>query len=180
MKKVIVVLLMTCMLFSAAGCSVLDDTASLFEPTETVFSIDSYHLQITADSTFREDTGGSFDLQITNDNAYISIMAYKYIDLSEDLTPLDVYDMQNEGLFSQRTAVTVIEEEKTPSLSQNVVTQALHSAEKDGVKNYYATYLVDLPDEETFAWVLVTAMPSYLDENREYLNDIVCSLTPIQ
>lgn len=180
MKRVIVVLLMTCMLFSATGCSVLDDTVSLFEPTETVFSIDSYHLQITADSTFREDTGGSFDLQITNDNAYISIMAYKYIDLSEDLTPLDVYDMQNEGLFSQRTAVTVIEEENTPSLSQNVVMQALHSAEKDGVKNYYATYLVDLPDEETFAWVLVTAMPSYLDENREYLNDIVYSLTTIQ
>ena len=176
-KKVIVVLLAACMLFSAVGCSVLNETASVLKPTEAIFSIDNYYLQITADSTFQENTGGSFDLQITNDHAYISIMAYKYIDLPEDLTPQDVYDMQNEDLFSRRTAVTVLEEAKTQSQAKQVVTQALYSAEKDGVKNYYATYLIDLADEETFAWVLVTAMPSYLDDNQEYLHNIVCSLT---
>ena len=85
--------------------------------------------------------------------------------------------MQNEDLFSRRTAVTVIEEAKTQSQAKQVVTQALYSAEKDGVKNYYATYLIDLADAETFAWVLVTAMPSYLDDNQEYLHNIVCSLT---
>ena len=35
----------------------------------------------------------------------------------------------------------------------------------------------DIPDSETCAWVLVTAMPSYLKDNREYLHSIVCSLT---
>lgn len=181
MKKVIIVLLLiACMLFSAAGCSVTRDTTSLSKPTEAVFSIDNYQLQITADSTFQEKTGGNYDLQITNGNTYISIMAYKYIDLPENLTPLDVYDMQNEDLFSKRTAVTIIEETKTQSLSQCTITHALYSAEKDGVKNYYASYLVDLPDEETFAWVLVTAMPSYLDNNRDYLHNIVCSLTTIK
>ena len=53
----------------------------------------------------------------------------------------------------------------------------MYSAERDGVKNYYVTYLVDIPLEETFAWVLVTAAPSYLDNNQEYLHNIVCSLT---
>ncbi len=173
MKKIIVLFVIACMLFSTAGCSALNDIASLVEPKEAVFSIDSYHLQITADSTFREKTGGNFDLQIANDNAYISIMAYKYIDLPEDLTPLDVYDMQNEDIFSRRTAVAIIEQSKT----QSHITHAVYSAEKDGVKNYYATYLVDFPDEETFAWVLVSAMPSYLDNNKEYLHNIVCSLT---
>jgi len=37
-----------------------------------------------------------------------------------------------------------------------------------------------LPDDETFAWVLVSAMPSYLDENKEYLHNIVCSLSTIK
>lgn len=180
MKKIIAFLIMSCILFSAVGCSVPNNPASLFEPTETVFTIDNYHLQITADSTFNEKTDGDWDLQITNENAYISIMAYRHIDISENLTPLDVYDMQNEGLLSQRTAVNVIEKAKTQTFSQQVVTHALYSAEKDGVKNYYATYLVELPADETFAWVLISGMPSYLNDNREYLHDIVCSLTTVK
>lgn len=180
MKRYSVFLLAVCVLFSATACSVLNDVESLVEPTETVFSVNNYHLQITADSTFDQNTGGNFDLQITNGNTYISIMAYKYIDLPEDVTPQDVYNTQNEDLFSKRTAVTTIEEAKTQTLSQSVLTHALHSAEKDGIKNYYATYLLDFPDKEIFAWVLVTAMPSYMDSNREYLHNIVCSLTPME
>ena len=180
MIKKIIVLLMTCILFSTVGCSVPNNPASLLEPTETIFTVDNYHLQITADSTFNEKTDGDWDLQITNENAYISIMAYRHIDIPENLTPLDIYDMQNEGLLSQRTAVNVIEKAKTQTFSQQVVTHALYSAEKDGVKNYYASYLIELPDDETFAWVLVSAMPSYLDENKEYLHNIVCSLSTIK
>ena len=124
-----------------------------------------------------KSTGSNFDLQITNGNSYIGIMAYKYIDLPNGLTPLDVYDMQNEDIFSRRESVAVIEEAETQSLPNGVLTQAVYSAEKDGVKNYYAAYLVDLPEEETFAWVLVSAIPSYLVANREYLHNIVCSLS---
>lgn len=164
------------MLLSAAGCAIPNNLTS----TEKVFSVEAYDLQITADSTFYEKTGGSFDLQITNDNAFVSVMAYGYADLPEGVTPLDVFEIQNEELFSKREAVTVIEEAKTQTLPQNVITKALYSAEKDGVKNYYMTYLVDLPSAKTLAWVLVTAVPSYLDKNREYLHGIVCSLTTVK
>ena len=180
MKKVIVVFLLACILCSVTGCSIPNDMGSLSKPTEAIFTINSYHLQITADSTFEENTGGSYDLQITNGSTYISIMAYKYMDLPSNLTPLDVYDMQNEDLFSKRTAVKVIEEAKTQTIAQRTITQALYSAEKNGVKNYYASYLIDLPDAETFAWVLVTAVPSYLSDNRDFLHNIVCSLTTIE
>ena len=180
MIKKIIVLLMTCILFSTVGCAVPNNPVSLIQPTETVFTVDNYRLQITADSTFNENTNGDWDLQITNENAYISIMAYKHIDIPENSTPLDIYNMQNEGLLSKRTAVNVIEKAKTQTFSQQVVTQALYSAEKDGVKNYYATYLIELPNDGTFAWVLVSAMPSYLDENKEYLHNIVCSLSTIK
>lgn len=176
MKKAIVLLLVVCVLYSAAGCSALNTIISSTEPAEKVFLLDSYHLMITADDTFYEKTGGSFDLQITNDNTYISIMAYNYIDLPQDTTPQDVYDVQNEEVFSKREAVAVVEEVKTQSLPQGEVVYAVYSAERDGVKNYYATYLVDLPENETFAWVLVTAVPSYFVNNADYLHNIVCSL----
>ena len=176
MKKIIA-LLMLCLMFCATGCFGADDANSNPNPADVVFSISAYNLQITADSSCKEDTGGSYDLQITNGSTYISIMAYKYVDLPNGLTPQDVYATQNEDLFSKRTAVATIEEAKTQSLSQGTVTHALYSAEKNGVKNYYASYLIDLPDKETFAWVLVSAMPSYLNNNRAYLHNIVCSIT---
>ena len=121
MKKVIAILLLVCVVFS--GCSMLMKA----DVTEKAFSIATYDLQLTADSTFYENTGGSFDLQITNDKAYVSIMAYRYIDLPEGITPRDVYDTQNEDLFSRRTAVTVIEE--TEELSQNITGGAIFSGE---------------------------------------------------
>lgn len=173
MRKVTVLFLVIGLLLSAAGCSVS-------VPEEKVFSVDDYQLQITADSTYREATGGSFDLQITNNKTYISIMAYKYMDLPTDVTPQKVFDMQNEELFSKREAVKRIEEAKTQKTEQYTITQALYSAEKDGAKNYYATYLIDFADAETFAWILVTAAPSYLTANRDYLHNIVCSLTVTQ
>lgn len=180
MKKGMIVLLVVCMLFCTVGCSVPNDVEQLLKPTEQMFSVDTYGLQITADSTFFEKTGGSFDLQITNEYCYVSVMAYKYIDLPSGTTPQDVYEVQNEGLFGKRENVSVVEGEKTQALSQGEITYALYSAEKDGVKNYYATYLVDFPQEETLAWVLITATPSYLDVNREFLHGIVCSLTTVE
>lgn len=179
MKKAIVLLMVVCMLFCLVGCSMSNDILSVLDPAEEIFSIDSCRLQITADSTFQEKTGGSFDMQITNGKCYISIMAYRYTDLTEGITPQDVFDIQNEDLFGKRDNVLIIDAVQTQSMSGKSLTQAMYSAEKDGVENYYLTYLVDLPDKETVAWVLVTAAPSYVESNREYLHNIVCSLTAV-
>lgn len=172
MKKAFIFLLAVYILLFAVGCSVPIPRLS-----ETVFSIEDYRLQLTANSTFKENTGGEFDLQITNDYAYISVMAYNYSDLSQGLTPPDVYDMQNEDLFSKRTDVVVLEEVKTQVISQRTVMHTLFSAKNNGVENYYTSYLVDLPYAETFAWVLVSSTPSYYTENKDMLHSIVCSLT---
>ena len=173
MKKAILFILVSCILFSNIGCT-------LIQPSEKIFSIDNYNLQITADSTFSQENDSNFDLQITNDKSYISIFAFKYIDLSKEQTPLDIFDKQNEDIFSRRTEVNLIEETKSQSFSNHTITQALYSAEKDGVKNYYAPYLIDFPEDDVFAWVLITATPSYLIDNREYLNNIVCTLITIE
>ncbi len=176
MKKTMAILLAVCLVFSASGCSMLNDVASIFSPKAAVFTVDGYDLQITADTTFRQATGGAWALQITNSKAYISVMAFRYSDLSGGMTPRIVYDMQNEDLISKRTNVTVIEKAKSQSLPKYKLTQAVYSAERDGTKNYYGTYLIDFPEEETFAWVLVTATPSNFESNREDLHNIVCSL----
>ena len=176
MKKVIVLLLAVCLLLSASGCSVLNDAAAILSPKEAVFPMDNGHLQITADTSFRQSTAGDWDLQITNGNAYISVMVYRYIDLPSGTTPLDAYDMQNDDLISKRTNVTVIEAAKTQSLPQYELTQCLYSAERNGSKNYYGSYMIDFPQDEICAWVLVTATPSYFEDNRDTLHSIVCSL----
>ena len=185
MRKAFLLILTLCMLLSVTGCTLPIDTVSTSQPTttdpapaEAVFRIDDSRLQITADSTFREKTAGSYDLQLTNDRCYISIMAFKYIDLPTGVTPTDVFDMQNEDLWSKRDNVATVEKVTTQTLPHCTVTHTMYSAEKDGSKNYYASYLVDFPNAETFAWVLVSAMPSYLVENKAYLNTIVCSLLP--
>ena len=176
MKKALVILLLGCILISAVGCTEQKDGYDPTEPAAKVFTVEGYDLQITADDRFYEDTGGSFDLQITNNKCYISIMAYRYTDLPEGTTPTDVYETQNEDLFSRRDYVNQIESTQTQNIAGGTVTYSLYSAEKDGVKNYYALHLVDLPETEVLAWVLISATPSYMEKNREYLHSIVCSI----
>lgn len=179
MKKLLAFFLALGMMCAIAGCSLSEDVLSAIQPQEKIFLLEDYDLQIVADSTFEDKTGGSFDLQITNDNAYVSIMAYPYIDLPEGTTPLDVLELQNNDIISKRDNVSVVEERKTQAISQGEVTYMVYSAQKDGVKNYYATYLVDFPEAEICAWVLVTATPSYYTGHTDYLHNIVCSLAPM-
>jgi len=170
-KKFVIFMITTCILLSFAGCAFFSLT-----PKETIFLIEDYKLQITANSTYREETGGEFDLQITNSKTYISIMAYSYEDLPEDTTALEVFDIKNEDIFSRRDDVKTIEEPQTNQYPERTVKQALYSANKDGKSNYYLIYLIDFPEEEKFAWIIVTATPTYFSKNRGTLQDIVLSL----
>ena len=171
----LICLLALCILLTASACSLPNPSA----PEEKVFSIGDYNMQITANTDFHEKTGGSFDLQITNDKCYISIMAFRYIDLPADTTPFDVFDLQNEDLLGRREKVVTIEDARMQVLTKGSLTNSLYSAEKDGVKNYYGSYLMDLPSDESFAWILVTAAPSYFEHNRADLERIVSSLKSI-
>lgn len=185
MKRIISLLLVVCIALPFAGCSaVLERLSTVMpmetEPTEKTFTVNNYPLQIVADTSFYDKTGGSFDLQITNDSCYLSVMPYLYSELPEGIAAQDVYDIQNEEIFSKREAVTPVAEAKTQSLPQGEMIYGVYSAEKDGVENYYATYLIDFPGQEICAWVLVTAVPSYYQSNTDYLHNIVCSLSAVE
>ena len=176
MKKAMIFVLVVCILCSSAGCSVLTPA----EPVQKTFLLESHNLQIVADDTYYEKTGGSFDLQLTNENSYISIMAYRYSDLPEGTTARDVYDIQNQDIFSKRDAVAEIEKTETFSLSQGEAIRGVYTAKRDGSENYYVTYLIDIPEEEVLAWVLVTTLPTYYPNHKEHLDNIVCSLSTAQ
>lgn len=176
MKKAMIFLMVVCILWAAAGCSVLTPA----EPVRKAFLLESYGLQIVADDTFYEKTGGSFDLQLTNDKSYISVMAYRYSDLPEGTTARDVYDIQNQDIFGKRDAVAEIEKTETFSLPQGEAIRGVYTAKRDGNENYYVTYLIDIPEEEVLAWVLVTTLPSYYPNQKEHLDNIVCSLSAAQ
>lgn len=176
MKKAMIFVLVVCILCSSAGCSVLTPA----EPVQKTFLLESYNLQIVADDTYYEKTGGSFDLQLTNENSYISIMVYRYSDLPESTTARDVYDIQNQDIFSKRDAVAEIEKTETFSLPQGEAIRGAYTAKRDGSENYYVTYLIDIPEEEVLAWVLVTTLPTYYPNHKEHLDSIVCSLSAAQ
>ena len=176
MKKAMIFVLVVCILCSSAGCSVFAPA----EPVQKTFRLESYNLQIVADDTYYEKTGGSFDLQLTNENSYISIMVYRYSDLPEGTTARDVYDIQNQDIFSKRDAVAEIEKTETFSLPQGEAIRGAYTAKRDGSENYYVTYLIDIPEEEVLAWVLVTTLPTYYPNHKEHLDNIVCSLSAAQ
>ena len=161
-----------------SGCN--SQFSNIQDKKEKTFKVYGYDLKITANSNFKDDSEDSpWDLQITNNNVYLSVMAYEYIDLSEGQSPKDLYDFHNEDLFSRRENVSVIEEEATQTLTGKNITKTRYSAEADGNKNYYDTYLIDFTESEVFAWVLVTGTPSYLKNNTEELESIVYSLETV-
>jgi hypothetical protein len=117
-----------------------------------------------------------YDLQCTNGNAYASVFAFRAIDLSENTTPLDIFEMQKEDLFSRRTNVKKISETEDYLSDDARIRSELYSAEKDELKNYYYCNVIDLAgDTGAFAWLIFTAVPSYADRNLDTWKQIVKS-----
>lgn len=183
-KKITAALLAVILCVSLAGCGRILSIINLVDKIEDnipkTFEIASYGVQITADGSFSENTEGAWDLQITDGSVYVSVMVYKYSDLGEDMTPRDVYDVQNEDIFSRRDNVKTISAEKSTELDGKNMIYTRYSAESDGFKNYYDSYLVDIPASETLAWILITGVPSNVENRTAELEKIASSLSPIE
>lgn len=168
MKKTLILSLVLCILLSAAGCSLLN-------PAPKDFEVADYNMVITADEGFKEDTGGEWSLQITNYQTYISVMPFTYEEL-DDITPEEIYALQNEDIFTRREDTKVLEEETTKTENGKTIIRTVFSAVLDGEENYYVCYLVDIPESELCAWVLVTTLPEYYNSVKENSDTIVASL----
>lgn len=174
MKRCILACVLVLLCLIAAGCGMPEEEN---ETKEKVFNIEDFGLTLKTDESFRLSDGGeNFDLQITDGNCYISFMVYKKIDLAEEQTPESVYDYHISDMFSRRENVTVISEKSYGVYAGRDVIHSRYSAELNGNKNWYDMYLVDFKGEDTFAWVLVTAMPSHLETYGDDYKNVVLAL----
>lgn len=167
-----------CMLFSfclmLCGCDAFE---ALNKQKAKAFSIPSYGLELTADASYSDVTDeGNFDLQITNGHLYLGVMAYRIEDINESETPQSIFGFHNKDLMSRRENVAVEIEETTEHLDKKSVAFIRWSADYNGYKNYYDSYLIEFDDSNVFAWVLVSMPPENLDIYNEKVTNIVYSL----
>lgn len=181
MKKIFCLILSLCAVFSLCSCSLIK--RDVIKNEDIVYTIEDYGLSVTVDGDFSErETDTNFDLQITDSNAYMMVMAYKSEDLAQGQVPKEFYEYHNTELFSneERKNVTVIEEETTTLKDNKTITKTIYSAEYEGNKNYYASYFVEFSDFDTFAWVLFTCYPSVYKANSERYQTFVENIQPIR
>lgn len=179
-KGLICVILVLTLCVCGCGISELkdydvkDDIVKENDVEDKEFVIDYYNISITTDYTWSDTERTNWDLQLTNTNSYISIMAYYEIDLAEGQTAIDIYEWQNDDVLNKRENVKVIEPLEVIDTDDKKFTTTLYSAENDGMKNYYYSILVEFDEhEDVFAWVLITASPSYFAKNKENYLDII-------
>lgn len=179
MKKVLSAVLLLCVALLTVGCSVEDAiqnivTDGLLEgkvngvSADETFEIEAYHLTLKTDDKWVKTDAENFDVQISDGNSRLSVMAYRDIDLAEGQTPAGLYTWHTEDLLSRRENVETVEGTKTQKRAGKTMQYSLHSAERNGNKNYYLSCLVTFDDQdEVFVWVLYNGTPSYVLEHRE-------------
>ncbi len=173
-KRCLTVLCICCTMSFMCGCSVLGialnttrAVASL-ENQEEKYVIDYYDIVVTAEGYWEDVTEGKpFDLQLHDGSSYYSVMAYKYIDLSEGQTPEDIYHWHNSDIMSKRDNVKQFSLDLFTQMDDKCITKNEYLADYNGNRNFYMSYLVDFKEEETFAWILVTATPTTLMKNND-------------
>jgi hypothetical protein len=149
---------------------------------ENTFLIKDYNISFTFPKDWSQVTKDTpYDLQCTNGDSYASIFTYYKIDLSEGQTPLDIYNLQKDDLFSKRENVKEVSGEEVIETDNKLIHSVLYSAENDGIKNYYYCNLIEFSeDAEVFAWVVFTAIPSYAVANMNTWKTITASAQQVE
>lgn len=146
------------------------------ENSENTMIIEDYDVSFTFSNDWEKVIAEiPFDLQCTNGDAYASIFTYHKIDLTEEQTPADIFNIQNDDILSRRDNTIKVSEEEMYEFENKLIHSVLYSGEKDGRKNYYYFNLIEFKDADVFAWVLFSASPSYSLNNIDEWNAIITS-----
>lgn len=145
------------------------------------FTIEKNGLQITADEQYENITEeGDFDLQLKHENRYISVYDFDQSWLQKGQTAKDVFEMQNENLFSGMTDVIALEEESTEETPYAEVTRRLYQGKIMERELVYDCYLFHFHDSHKFAWVLITTTLEDYEKNGEELRKVARSLKTVE
>ncbi len=143
---------------------------------EQVFDIVPYDIRFTFSYDWTEETDGSpYDLRMKREGKYYCcIFGFKDIDLSNGMTPDDIYEFQKEDIFEVRDFVELVKEEPVWEDENKKIYRELYSGEFNKVKNYYYCCMIDFKEPaEGFAWVIFSGVPSWVENDLEELDQIL-------
>ena len=140
-----------------------------------VFNLVPYDIYFTFSDEWEKTEESAFDLQMTREEMYYcSIFGFKDIDLSNGMTPEDIFELQKNDLIEKRDFVELIRKEPVWEDEHKKVYRELYSGEFDEGKNYYYCCLIDFKEPgEGFAWVLFSGVPSWIENDIEELDQIL-------
>lgn len=170
-KRILLTFFISTMVFMTA-CNIVKK-----DDDKNIIKVEKYNINFTFPKDWEKVTKETpYDLQCTNNEAFASVFGYYKIDLTEEQTPLDIFNYQKDNIFSKRENVNTITEQTVNEYGDKKIYSQLYSAEKDGSKNYYYCNLIEFSEESgEFAWVVFTALPSYAEEHIDEWNSILTS-----
>lgn len=179
MKKIfaIVFMLLQCVTLSACIGGVTGDAASY--DTSEVFQVGDYPILITTPNGWEEEADpGNLDLQCISPkhDVYISAYGYSALDLAEEQTAKELFELQTAELFSARDNAAEMEPISMTEDEEKVLYRNLYSAERDDVKNYYQLFFIHFKNTGDMAWIMINGMPSIIEKSQDTIEDIIAKV----
>ena len=180
MKKIFmgILLLALCAVLAACKGSKTGDAAR--SKTCEIFQVGDYPIAVTTPSGWeKESDSGSFDLQCISPklDMYLSVYGFSALDLSEEQTAQDLFELQADAVLSARDNVAEIEPVSMTEDNGKIIYSALYSAERAGVKNYYHFFFIHFKSTDNMAWILFSGMPSVIEKNQDTIDEIITAVT---
>lgn len=138
------------------------------------FSIDAYGISLKMPEDWAAVEDSTFDLQLSNGTAYMSLMAYRRDEV--DMSTSEIQRWHDDALLGSREGVRVIEDERSEEIDGKTVQTMVYGYTLDDTENYYYSTITALNDT-TFVWLVVTAPMKDLDEDRDMIRAMLVSLS---
>lgn len=142
------------------------------------FYIDDYDLTLTTSKYWREvNDETEYDLYITNGECYLGVMAYYMIDLIDDYTVEDVYEIQTQEILKNKKNTALVEPTETITCEGKTISATMYSGEYEKYKFYFYSFMVTFDDNpDVIAWISVTNTPSDMLKHKEDILNIIKTL----
>ncbi len=120
---------------------------------------------------WKEEEQSNFDLQCTDGEAHMGVYVHNIKDFKLGTTKKDILDMYVKSILSKRKNIRREAKNQIRNEKQTIY-QVIYSADIDENRNIYSFNVVDF-GEDTFVFVLFTALPSYGEEHLQDWNNIL-------
>ncbi len=156
-----------------------DESKPASVTSERTFAVGDYGVNVSVKDDWIKTDATNFDLQLSSKkySANLSIFVFYKVDMATGYMVEDMYNEQNTQLFENRQNVTVVSELETKTVGTKTVYAKTTSAENNGSKNYYRTYMLDDSESKVLVWVMINSVPSDMEKYADYFDGIVDTIS---